>query len=366
MPEVLVAQTEFDLDVSIENYCFKSSHNSYEPPLVISELVEDLNIWCLELDLCGYYEDGFIKVEHCGKDKGSDETGYARADFYLRDILESISELRGIDERFIILFFDIKMGGLNPWDGDDQQERMASIRWELGTYLAWETTFYSCDEWMADNQVWPSINQLVAAGKKYICFYDENDGNDYDEFFFITAQSKAEAQLRDYVALVNIGDGDTSGGNTPSASDGWLWRGYYLNDEQKYRDAAAAGFNILATDEIYAVWSYDWPVHPPVPTYLNAKAPCYDIPSVCASTLGTLGLPFAAIEDGGNCTSHCPALLTDHALDWPLPRNSKVILAGGDYPGVFTIDKPVVLSHGESGLVSDPGPARLGAGTIKH
>jgi hypothetical protein len=284
------------------------------------------------------------------------------AEYLLRDVLQEIQSAAGWNQRFLVLFFDIKNEG--DWGSDLQLERMDKIEIELLDHLATENRFYKYNDFQLDYR-WPSISEFVAMGKHFVCFYDENNDSYIHDFLFITAQTQQEAETiasdtGEVVGLINRENGDIGGGNIPSATDGWLWRSYYVDYEEDWIDSIQKGFNFIAGDCITDAWTFSELTHPPVPTYVNAMAPCFGFPLLCAGTFGTLTLPYASVPHLDVCPLYCIGQTTEMALE-RLAEHSDIVFAGGEYTGTFIIDKPMTIRLGGSGLGSEPGSAFIGA-----
>lgn len=338
----------YDLTRSIKNYAFKGTHNSYDVGEVgtLSLQLDGHNVWAIEIDMCGIDDDGRLQVKH-GAEPGSS--------LLFRNIMDDVRQTVTFQKRQRVLFIwlDVKeqVGTECRWRHLSDNDRTNVMQEEMVTFLAAGDTsiFYTNTDWKADGRTWPSIQELLnrePRGKYFIPIYDNNDHSPDHPFFFVTAQSLEEANGKDWVAFINKEDADLED-DAIFPNDQYLWRSYDVNSRDEWVRGSQLGFNILSTDEVAADWTFTFNTHPPVPVFVDERAPlCGRF--LCRLEHGTYLNPFGPAR-----LRHAIGVAADH---------TGVVLAPGAYPldKILTINKPMVIEVGQTGYPSSSGPAIIG------
>jgi hypothetical protein len=262
---------------------FKGSHNSFGYGYqAITSQIDDWNVWFIELDI---YKDGdTLIIKH--------PPNISKYD--LDKALQAITDAQSTQERLTFLWFDIKnkpyevIGLLIP-----------KVKSHFGNLL------YRPAEWKRiDGKVWPSYQELIARGKRYIAIFDEDDAKPDDDDLFMSESSYANATdtskyPSQHIAFINRKGPDTNG-ITINPDDQYLWRSYDLgpafpSDDlvpsvpSDWDNAADQGFNLLCANLFEEFWSFTRVQAPsPIVVDNNASGPEY----------GTFGNPAHSVSKG--------------------------------------------------------------------
>jgi hypothetical protein len=293
---------------------FKGSHNSYDKAESITSQIDDWNVWFVEIDICK--ENDLLNVKHLCSNN----------DYGLDALLQGVKNAAATRERLTFLWFDIKGHHLVfcecEFDADRPYEVIDLLVPRLEHYFG--NALYTASEWKhADGKTWPTYQELMARGKRYIAVFDEDDAKPDDAHLFMSAESYADATSTEkfpaqHIAFINR-DGPDTDGVSINLSDQFLWRSYGLNDQEDWNEAADLGFSILCTDEVEQFWSF-MRVQAPSPLVVNnaAAGPEYGTFGNPAHSIHKV-LPFQHILPGTQMLIHAgmydePTLLINRKL----------------------------------------------------
>ncbi|MFC1453415.1 hypothetical protein ACFLSJ_08745 [Verrucomicrobiota bacterium] len=227
-----------ETEQSLQDLSFKATHNSYDDkPHTITEQIDDYNVWCIELDLCGFVHDDNtqpISIRHGGG-------GEFRGTF--REFLGHVTASSRWRSRVIFIWMDIKNDDGCNWGahGEDSYGNVVIIEDRLKEVLG-EPGIYTQSDWMNDGMTWPSVEELIQRGKHFVCIYDENSYDDLFPALFVT--SHKESETRPWTGFLNTkdnGNGDFPVGDRPGAGNRFMWRSYDLNSSNEFSVGAATG-----------------------------------------------------------------------------------------------------------------------------
>jgi hypothetical protein len=336
----------YDLTRSLKHYTFKGTHNSYETEVVgtLSNQLDGLNVWGIEIDMCGINDEGRLQVKH-GAEPGSS--------LLFRNIMSEVRQTNTFQKRarIVFLWLDVKEQVLSEcrWRDFSDDGRANLMQAEIEAFLGGgdASIFYTNADWNNDGRRWPSIQELLSRRKYFIPIYDNNDHNPNHPFFFVTAVSLEEAnRIGSHVAFINKKDVDLEGDRI-SPTDQYLWRSYGVNSRDEWERGAQLGFNLLSTDEVAAEWTFTLQTHPPVPVFVDARAPSCTF-YFCLLQSGSYLYPFGTAK-----LSHATSIV---------PAQGSLIVAPGSYrlDGTLMIKRPMVIEVGQTGYAPTSGPAIIG------
>jgi len=256
---------------------YKASHNSHERDETLSSQIDNWNCWCLELDLV-WHTDNQIRVQHgCGS-QGSG--GLLSVQLGL--IAQSVEAV----DRVTVVYLEMKPACAN-WPSREVyrnyiQNALAAAL-PGGIYQASEFKDF-------DQQRWPSYQELLRRGYRWVVILDEEEtGFADDNFFFGMARGNPPVAFEPNSVLVNSDDDDVvpSRGSQP---DRWMFRAYPTpfcgtpDDEDYYDDAIANGYTFVATNCIDRHYTMTPNTHSPSPVRVTNTG--------TGTAFGTLAFPF--------------------------------------------------------------------------
>ncbi|MDX2131566.1 MAG: hypothetical protein SFY69_05915 [Planctomycetota bacterium] len=297
---------------------YKASHNSYERDESYASQIDNWNCWCLELDIA-WHPDNQVRVQH--------GCSVPNAGPLLLPHLQAIAQSIEAQDRVTVVYIEMKGGCFASWPA--RQVYRSYIRNAVDTAFGFRV--YPASEFkQLDQFAWPSYQELLRRGYRWIVILDEEEtGFADDDFFFGMARGNPPTAFEDNSVLVNSGNDDlpTDRGSQP---DRWLFRAYPTpfcdigDDEGYYDDAIANGYTFVATNCIDRHYTMTPTTHSPSPVRVTSGGG--------GTEFGTLSFPYR-FGDG---------LL--RAVDRASPR-VPVNIVGGTYhvPPGTRLSRPVVL-----------------------
>ncbi|EFK10431.1 conserved hypothetical protein [delta proteobacterium NaphS2] len=292
----LLLETRCGSAQGLGHSAFKGSHNSYDKSVSITSQIDDWNTWFIEIDIC--MQNNVLKVKHLCSD----------SDYGLDNALEQIASAASSQERLTFIWFDIKDQTIPvppflcqcKFDDDQPYEVIDLLVAKLKSYFG--NKLYRASEWRnIDGKVWPSYQELLDRGKRYIAIFDENDAKPVDDYLFMSEASYADATNTTKHPVQHIGfislDSFDMGGVTIDPNDQYLWRRYDLTTSSEWVSAANLGFNILCTDYIDQPWSF---------AHVQAPSPIVVDNNASTSEYGTFGNPFHSVSAAVSLEKICP------------------------------------------------------------
>lgn len=296
---------------------YKASHNSYERDESYASQVDNWNCWCLELDL-HWHGDDTIRVHHLCDDDGPS----------LRTELGQITQSVEQADRVTVVYLELKGGCLfSQWP--ERRIYRSALR-SLVTE-AFGDAIYPASEFKAVDQFrWPSYQELLRRGYRWIVIVDEEaTGFADDEFFFGVARGNPPAAFEDNSVLVNFSGSDTvpDRGEQP---DRWLFRAYPgifcdVGDSEGYFDRAVShGYNLIATNCIDRHYTMTPTTHSPSPVRVTSGG--------SGNEFGTFAFPYRFGDGLLRAVARASAMVP-------------ISVVGGMYhvPAGTRLDRPVVL-----------------------
>ena len=256
---------------------YKASHNSRERDETLSSQVDNWNCWCLELDLV-WHTDNQIRVQHgCG----SQESG-GLLSVQLGLIAQSVEAV----DRVTVVYMEMKPACAN-WPS--RQVYRNYIQNALAATLP--GGIYPASEFKGfDQQRWPSYQELLRRGYRWVVILDEEEtGFADDDFFFGMARGNPPASFEPNSVLVNSG----LGGATPdrgSQPERWMFRAFpgpfcdVADDEEYFDGAIAKGYTFIATNCIDRHYTMTPTTHSPSPVRVTSGG--------SGTEFGTLAFPY--------------------------------------------------------------------------
>jgi len=259
---------------------YKASHNSYERDESLASQIDDWNCWCLELDLV-WHTDNQIRVQH----------GCSSGDELLFTRLTQIAASVDAGNRVTVVYLEMK-GACEAWPARSVYRNY--IRSAMDS--AFFNGVYPAIEFKTtDQHRWPSYQELLRRGYFWIIILDEEEtGFADDDYFFGMARGNPPTAFEDNSVLINSDDDDDvpNFGNEP---DRWLFRAYPTpvcgpgDDADYFHDAAANGYNFVATNCIDHAYTMITPTHSPAPFHVAPG-------DINATQYGTLGYPYRSAD----------------------------------------------------------------------
>lgn len=316
---------------------YKASHNSYDRDESLASQIDNWNCWCLELDLHYYHSDNQIHVGHlCGTfDSGP------LLSTKLNQIAQSVEQI----DRVTVIYLELKTpcastpGFPSSWPASPTYR--AAIQSALNG--AFGSRVYPSVEFKTTDQFhWPSYQELLRRGYRWIVILDEQETAFSDsDFFFGMARGNPPTAFEDNSVLVN----SSQGGATPDRGtqpDRWMFRAYPgiacdVGDDEGYFDAAIArGYNFIATNCIDRHYTMTPTTHSASPVRVTSGG--------SDAAFGTLAFPYR-FGDG-----------LVQAVQRASPR-VPISIVGGLYlvPPGTRLDRTCVLrAHGGTVRISAP------------
>ncbi len=265
---------------------YKASHNSYERGETTHSQIDSWNCWCIELDL---HWNGFaIWVEHfCGDPSHEAQT--------LSTELAELAATIDAAERVTLVYLEMK--GADPpcyWSWSDREEYRANITTQLEGHLGASRIYRSSEFRDTDLHRWPSYQELLRRGYRWIVVLDEEATGFADsDFFFGIGRGNPPIDSTDFEpnsVLINVARGSL----VPDRSvepDRWLFRAYPGiqcggdDDDQGYfYGAIDKGYNFIATNCIDQSHTMHPETHSPSPVHVELSG--------AGLEYGTLPFPF--------------------------------------------------------------------------
>lgn len=228
---------------------YKASHNSYDRDESLASQIDNWNCWCVELDLHYYHSDNQIHVGHlCGTfDSGP------LLSTKLNEITQSVEQA----DRVTVIYLELKSacastpGFPSSWPASPTYR--AAIRTAV-TNAFGNQVYPSIEFKTTDQYRWPSFQELLRRGYRWIVILDEQEtAFSDDDFFFGMARGNPPTAFEANSVLVNSDDDDVVP-NRGDQPDRWMFRAYPTpscgtpDDEDYYDDAIASGYTFVATN----------------------------------------------------------------------------------------------------------------------
>ncbi len=256
---------------------YKASHNSRERDETFASQIDDYNCWCLELDLV-WHTDNQIRVQHgCGSQESAG---------LLSVQLGLIGQSVESRDRITVVYMEMKPA-CNSWPARqvyrDYIRNAVNAALPGGVYTSSE--FKNVDQFR-----WPSYQELLRRGYRWVIILDEEEtGFADDNFFFGMARGNPPAAFENNSVLVNIGLGSVTP-NRGAQPDRWMFRAWpgprcdVFDDEGYFDDAIAAGYTLVATNCIDRHYTMTPTTHSASPVRVTSTG--------SGTAFGTLGFPF--------------------------------------------------------------------------
>jgi len=251
----------------LDNFQFKSSHNSFEKDELMNDQLDDFNCWGLELDLTvdSQCVPLGIHVYHPGGGR----------DLCLDEAIQEILRASDFEERVTFIWLDVT--NPEPWP-PNRRELIRSGMLALGA----DRIYYRRDfeAYFEVHQRWPSWQHIHQLGKRFVLtLEDTQDGPvaTNDDMFFIAASSLAEATdpANAHARFINVKDAGTDQG-IPAPNDRWMFRSYpgiTSHDTETWEYGVSRLFNLVGTDDIDQDYTIlDPRTHSPQPLYVHGAA----------------------------------------------------------------------------------------------
>ena len=311
---------------------YKANHNSYSRGLPLNVMVDDYNVWSIELDL--YWDSGsqVVKVNHdCEPD--NDRT--------LGSWLSELASAATAPNRVNCIYLEMKDCN---WGQLARAAYLAAIEQQVDQGVGQQRCYPAREFVLIDQSAWPSFQELNRRGYRYVVFLDETavrrigDTLDHDLFFGVVQPHNPPPAIVPTMALMEVRGGSDYSGTYPfptPVDDRWMHRfyptGFCWDTDGPYWEAGVSrGFNLVATDCIEEGHTFDPRTHSPSPVFVNSGA---------ANTpqWGTRAFPFSSVVAG---VSRASAMV-------------EVRVHAGTYqvPNGWTINNPCVVSA-EAGNVT--------------
>jgi hypothetical protein len=295
-------------------YKYKASHNSYRRSEDLDVQIDDYNVWCVELDL-KYDKDesvpaNKIKVEHLCVDSGVGQK--------FEDALTELNRSSTARYKATVLWLqlaDDRSGnacGYDDWKQSEKGTWLHLIKNSLTNKLGASTIYPSTEFVDQDNQRWPSQQELVRRGYKWIVVIDRG-GLSVDLWNDDLLFSEITDPLLDGNGATDAfrnkdGGTDANTHQYTFAANGarWMRRAYpnalecVSSDGAYWENAIAEGFNLIATDCVDDHGMVTDPrVHSPVPLYVDNWDDNDKLWGTKAFPARYLGLAYARVSTGG-------------------------------------------------------------------
>lgn len=240
---------------------YKASHNSYERDETYASQIDNWNCWCLELDIV-WHSDNVIRVQH----------GCGSGDAPLLEHLGAIANSIEASERVTVVYLEMK-AACQSWPA--RAVYRDSIRNAVLTAFGVEAVYTSSEFKVADQFRWPSYQELLRRGYRWMVILDEEEtGFADDDFFFGMARGNPPVEFEPNSVLVNSGDDDDVP-NRGQEPDRWMFRAYPTpfcdlgDDEDYFDDAIANGYTFVATNCIDRFYTMTPTTHSPSPLHVT-------------------------------------------------------------------------------------------------
>lgn len=307
---------------------YKAAHNSYQRDESNASQIDNWNCWCLELDIV-WHTDGQIRVQHgCGDPLG------VTLSTHLNAINQSVESA----DRVTVIYLEMKPA-CSSWPARSVYRGAirAAIIAEFGGAV------YQSQEFkILDQHRWPSYQELLRRGYRWVVILDEEQtGFADDDYFFGMARGNPPTAFEPNSVLVNSGDDDMVP-NRGSQPDRWMFRAYPTpfcdigDDEDYFDDAVANGYTFVATNCMDRHYTMTPTTHSASPVRVTSTG--------TGTAFGTLAFPF---RQGAGLIQ---------AVQRASPR-VPVRLDAGVYqvPAGTRLSRPVVLhSQGGSAWITSP------------
>jgi hypothetical protein len=256
---------------------YKASHNSRERDETLASQIDNWNCWCLELDIV-WHLDNQVRVQHgCGSQESA---GLLSVQLGL--IARSIESA----DRVTVLYLEMKPACASwPSRGVYREYIKSALEAALPGAIYSSLEFKTIDQFR-----WPSYQELLRRGYRWVIILDEEEtGFADDDFFFGMARGNPATAFEPNSVLINSDDDDDvpKRGDQP---DRWMFRAYPTpfcgtpDDEDYYDDAIANGYTFVATNCIDRHYTMTPTTHSASPLHVTSTA--------SGTAFGTLAFPY--------------------------------------------------------------------------
>lgn len=256
---------------------YKASHNSRERDETLASQIDNWNCWCLELDIV-WHTDNQIRVQHgCGSQEAA---GLLAVQLGL--IAQSVESR----DRVTVVYMEMKPACAS-WPS--REVYRAYIQNAVNTMLPGGV--YTADEFKGFDQFrWPSYQELLRRGYRWVVILDEEETSFADDdFFFGMARGNPPVAFEPNSVLVNSGDDDVVP-NRGTQPERWMFRAYPTpfcdvgDTEDYYDDAIRNGYTFVATNCIDRHYTMTPTTH--------SASPLRVVSSGTGTAFGTLAFPY--------------------------------------------------------------------------
>ncbi len=255
---------------------YKASHNTYERNETSASQIDHWNCWCLEFDLV-WHQDNTVRVQH-----GCGDPFAPLLSAHLNAVNQSVESA----DRVTVIYLELKPA-CSSWPARTiyREAIRSAIITELGNAV------YQSQEFkVLDQHRWPSYQELLRRGYRWVIILDEEEtGFADDNYFFGMARGNPATAFEPNSVLINSGNDDLVP-NRGSQPDRWMFRAYPtprcdLGDNEDYfDDAVANGYTFVATNCIDRNYTMTPTTHSASPVRVTSAG--------TGTAFGTLGFPF--------------------------------------------------------------------------
>lgn len=257
---------------------FKASHNAYERSESYAEQLDDMNSWCLELDI--HWREGQFNIGHNNCDTSR------RLNEHLPLVAQSVTWR----QKVTVLWFQVNNNEDCRLPSPDLYE--PNLQSLINQVFGWSRVYTPAEFYdiNGDNGKWPSWQELVRRGKNLIIVTERNKHplphfphpDNYWFFEVTTAPPSVIPRPTDHMWKNNVAffnTGDVEAFSSFTKGDYWASRIYPGSScspsepESKWNSHVSTGATIVATNCLSNPWTQGSPqVHPPQPTFVNNSA----------------------------------------------------------------------------------------------
>jgi hypothetical protein len=255
---------------------YKASHNSYERDESNASQIDNWNCWCLEFDIV-WHPDSTVRVQH-----GCGDPFAPLLSTHLGLVNQSVESA----DRVTVIYLEMKPACSNwPARTVYRDAIRSALISEFGN-----TVYLSGEFKTTDNSRWPSYQELLRRGYRWVVILDEEEtGFADDNYFFGMARGNPATAFEPNSVLINSGNDDMVP-DRGSQPDRWMFRAYPTprcdlgDNEDYYDDAVANGYTFVATNCIDRHYTM-------APT-THSASPVHVTPAGTGTAFGTLAFPY--------------------------------------------------------------------------
>ncbi|MBS0195296.1 MAG: hypothetical protein JSR77_00905 [Planctomycetes bacterium] len=277
-------------EVRLNQPVYKSNHNSFSRGVPLNIMVDDYNVWSIELDL--YWSGANVRINHdCISD--NDRT--------LASWLSELGMATTAGSRINMIYLQMKCR--SDWPERDSYLALleVAVAQSLGTAAC-----YPVSEFIdLDDSSWPSFQELNRRGYRYVVFLDETDvrraGDSlaHDFFFGVVQPENPPPAIVPSMALMEVRGGHDGSNDYPwptPLDSRWMHRFYPTencarSDGPYWETGVSRGFNLVATDCIDSEHTFDARTQSPSPVFVDNRA-------IAVHQWGTHAFPFTSVAAG--------------------------------------------------------------------